>query len=278
MGKLILCNGKEALEPYCFKITNTNVFSIEELCYYVYQNVTTLTQELREERLIGWMEDQLGLIETAQKLRQLIASEAGYKDIVVCILLSCDYYGEDQIKELLFTLDEFIHLPPVELSVKRAYNYLKYKQYAKALAEFEELIEDTEFATLTDDIKGRIFYNMGVALLHSKGPQGALNTFLEAYHMNGNQDALKTYFFILFMTKQEDRAIAEANTYQLSNDDIYEWKQEYIKSLEGLQDISRFKNTIELREAKESGKVARFYQVTSVLIEDIKKSYREENV
>lgn len=278
MGKLILCNGKEATEPYCFKMSNTNVFSIEELCYYIFHNVTALNLELREEGLIGWIEDQLGLKESAQKLRQLIISEAGYKDIVVCILLSCDYYGEAQIKEVLSTLDEFISLPPVQLSMKRAFNYLKYKQYAKALGELEEVIEDTEFATLTDEMKARIFHNMGVALLHSKGPTAALAKFKEAYETGNNQESLREYFLILLMTKQEDRALIEVNTYELSNDYLVELKQEYTKALESLKDNSIFLNTNELKEAKESGRVGRFYQAANTLIEDIKMKYRGENI
>ncbi|MDF2802778.1 MAG: hypothetical protein K0S61_2681 [Anaerocolumna sp.] len=278
MGKLILCNGKQALKPYGFKTTNTYVYSIEELCYYIYHNVTALASELREEGLISWIEEELELKDSAQKLRQLILSEAGFKDIVVCILLSCDYYGEAQIKELVLTVDEFINLPPIELSVKRAGNYLRYKQYTKALAEFEDIIEDTEYATLNGEMKARILHNMGVALLHNKGPMAALGKFKEAYEEYNNEESLREYFLILLMTKQEEKALSELVIYKRSDDFLTELKDEYAKTLVGMKELSQILTTSELRETKESGKVGRFYQVAYTLIEDLKKNYREENL
>ncbi len=278
MGKLILCNGKQALNPYCFKMTNTYVYSIEELCYYIYHNVTALMSELKEEGLICWIEDELGLKECAAKLRHLVLAEAGFKDIVVCILLSCDYYEEAQIKQLLIDLDEFINLPPVELGLKKAINYLKYKQYAKALAEFEEIIEDAEFAAYSEEMKGRVLHNMGVALLHSRGPMAALNKFREAYEKNNNKESLREYFLILLITKQENRALSELINYGLDEVFLTELKREYAESLANINEFPGIHTIGELREAKEGGKVGKFYQVAYALIEDMKKNYRNENL
>lgn len=259
-------------------MTNTYIYSIEELCYYIYHNVTSLTSELREEELINWIEEELELKECAKKLRKLILAEGGYKDIVVCFLLSCDYYNEAQIKELLRTLDEFINLPPIEIGIKRANNCLKYRHYAKALLEFEDILEDTEFAALDEDKKAGIFHNMGIALLHSKGPLYALCKFKEAYDKNNNADSLRHYFFILIMTKQEDKARDELGNYGLGEDYLIELKKEYDKSLEHINDTAGLHTTRELKDAKESGKISKFYQDGYTLIEDIKKIYRSENL
>lgn len=39
MGKFILCSGKRAKEPYYVNVTDTVLYTIEELCYFLYQNI-----------------------------------------------------------------------------------------------------------------------------------------------------------------------------------------------------------------------------------------------
>ncbi|MFV0341551.1 MAG: hypothetical protein ACK5JH_01475 [Anaerocolumna sp.] len=279
MGKLILCNGTQGQRPYCFKITNINVFSIEELCYYIYHHVTELSQELREEELVLWIEEELGLVDTAKKLRHLILTGAGLKDIVVSILLSCDYYGEEQIKELLEVVDEFIHLPPGIGSVKRADNFLKYKQYAKALWEFLSILENrTAFDTFEDAMKGKVLHNMGVALLHCKGPIAALQKFKEAYDHYKNKESHKAYFFLLLMMKKEDTLVSEVKNYGIEEKDLDLLKEEFAKGMSSQKESKLIDCVKELEEAKESGKMTKFYQLAYTILEELKQNYRQENL
>lgn len=258
-------------------MTNTYLYSIEELCYYIYHNVTAFTSELRDEALVHWIEEQLDLKDCAEKLRRLIIAEAGLKDIIVCILLSCDYYSQTQINELLVKIDEFINLPPLELSIKRANNCLKYKQYAKALAEFEDLMLDIGFAGLEDEKKSMVLHNMGVALLHSKGPLSAITQFKIAYEKTNHKESLRSYFFLLLITRQEDKISTEMNNYGLDENFLTELREEYKISLAGLRSVNKVQTIEELREAKESGRISKFYQDAYLLIEDMKKNYRIEN-
>ena len=46
MGKLIQCSSRLAKKPYYFRITDTNVYSIEEVCYYIRHNIYILQAEL----------------------------------------------------------------------------------------------------------------------------------------------------------------------------------------------------------------------------------------
>ena len=44
MGRLIFCIGNKAKEPYFFQSTGTKVYTMEELCYYLYHNIETLEE------------------------------------------------------------------------------------------------------------------------------------------------------------------------------------------------------------------------------------------
>ena len=55
MGKFILCAGPLAKEPYHFALTNTDVYSLEELGYYLYHNIYTISLKTFDEHFFRWI-------------------------------------------------------------------------------------------------------------------------------------------------------------------------------------------------------------------------------
>ena len=45
MGRIILCQPRQAVIPYRFTNTKVEVYSYEELCFYIYNNVALLNPE-----------------------------------------------------------------------------------------------------------------------------------------------------------------------------------------------------------------------------------------
>ena len=46
MGSYILCQVKRASMPYYIENISTNIYSIEELCYYFYHNIYLLDETI----------------------------------------------------------------------------------------------------------------------------------------------------------------------------------------------------------------------------------------
>ena len=55
MGKIIVCNTKTAQNPYTFLNTKVSVYSYEELCYYLYNNMVLVGEEDVSARLSAWI-------------------------------------------------------------------------------------------------------------------------------------------------------------------------------------------------------------------------------
>ena len=65
MGELILCRQQIAAMPYYIETVSLNVYSLEEMCYYVQNNLYLMEQDFMEEELCRWVEEELKLEETA---------------------------------------------------------------------------------------------------------------------------------------------------------------------------------------------------------------------
>ena len=54
----VLCQGKVAKKPYIMPYTRQKVYSLEELCYYIYNNIYTINEEFFEESLARWLREE----------------------------------------------------------------------------------------------------------------------------------------------------------------------------------------------------------------------------
>lgn len=277
MGKLIICNGKLTTKPYYHKVTGTSLYSIEELCYYIYNNIDIMNIEFLNETLAKWIMTELQLEDRGKKLLELIEKNASMKDLIVFILCSSDYYSEDEIKKLVLHMDNFSLLTPFERKKKTADNYLKYKKYSMALNEYEELLYGKENVKLSSMEYGNILHNLAIAKLNTKGSYYAAIDFRNAYEGNHNDLSLKQYLMALKITKQEEEFREAVSTYSLSNeyiDNLHKCLEVDYLELESSKDRKELK---ELMEYKRSGKITEFYQAADSIIRHFKEEFRIEN-
>ena len=71
MSGYILCQVKKAEKPFYIENISTNIYSIEELCYYLYNNLYLVDRSLISNKLCTWLDEELKLPKLAAKLRPL---------------------------------------------------------------------------------------------------------------------------------------------------------------------------------------------------------------
>ena len=66
MGSLILCHKKRAKQPYEITRVHIRVYTIEELCYYVCNNLYLIDHTIMNPQLCQWIRTELSLPRLAQ--------------------------------------------------------------------------------------------------------------------------------------------------------------------------------------------------------------------
>ena len=56
-----LCLQAQAKRPYFIENIRTEIYSLEELCFYLYHNVCLIDETIMNEKLCDWIRDELGL-------------------------------------------------------------------------------------------------------------------------------------------------------------------------------------------------------------------------
>ena len=278
MGKLIICNGKQATRPYYIKLTNIKIYSIEELCYFLYQNIDMIDEDFFQEPLVTWISEELKLTDRADQLLELLKADAGLKDLVVCILCSADYYTEPEIKQLLHEMDEAATLTPLELKKKKADNYLKYRQFTEAAVRYEAILDGKEAVNLSSEEYGNLLHNLAVVQLNTVGVSAATESFKQAYERNRNPESLKQYLYALILSKQDEKFIEEATSYGMSKESQMKLQMNIDFIYREAETSDAYQEINKLSECKQSGKINQYYQMADDLIGSWKQRFRHENM
>ncbi len=275
MGKLILCSGVRTNRPYGFASTGVRVYSIEELCYYLYHHVYLIEEDMLCEALFQWIGTELKLSDRADKLRLLKKQKADIKTMITVILCSADYYTEYEIKSLLKMLDEIIGMPFIKRSCIKAKKYLKNRQFTEAVEEYDRILNLKEVTELTPEEYGDILHNLAVAKVHITGLKEASQLFYQAFERNQREDSLRQYLYSLQLSGNDALYHEKMDEYQIS-EELHESVASYLDQINEKAKTSELMSEVQhLKQRKAQGRMSEFYKEMNEMIASWKAKIRQ---
>lgn len=274
MGKVILCTGNITDTPYVFAMSNSDVYSIEEMSYYLYTHIYEITEEFLDQRLIDWIRIELRLPELADKLTVMKLNRNCIKDIVVTILCSNDYYTEKEIKQLIEIMDAIKGLPAIKKKKIRGDYFLRYGLYYNASVEYERILNDHEVAEFSPEEYGNLLHNMGIIKVHTTSYYEAAAYFKEAYNLNHAEQTLIQYMLCILLSG--DMKLYEEELTK------YERTEVFTEQLYGMisakeqeaKEALLYKKVQALKEIKMTNPGG-YYPKAEELLEGLKQGYRK---
>ena len=123
MSGYILCQVKRAKNPYYISNISTNIYSIEELCYYLYHNIYLLDETIINEQLLVWMKEELHLRRLYQRLYVLLEEKKNIGEFILPIFKEINYLSHDQFREMNERLKRFEEQPEDPVITTYDYEY-----------------------------------------------------------------------------------------------------------------------------------------------------------
>lgn len=243
MPGLILCRSKIAEEPFYIKSADLNIYSLEELCYYIYNNIYILEGEFINQHLIHYIEEELCEPPLADKLKTLIVKKAGLRELVLTILKYVDYYSVADIERIKNVLDSLNTMNVSRRLKMRGDSFLNNKRYYSAIKNYMEVFKVRREKEMPEGFYGDVYHNMGVCFARLFLYQIAADCFEQAYRLNQNKESEKEYELAVKMYERaegeltEELSEADREVEKLMNDVLYEdekadivkWKEDYLK-------------------------------------------------
>ena len=276
LGKVIICAGRYGENPYYMGQVGINLYSIEELCYYLKEHAYLLDKEIMNFKLVEWIQEELGLEELGISLRSLIRNESTLSAYVATILETTFYCDKNEIHHLKQIICENSTLDIYEKRKKKADYFTKNKKYSVAISEYEKLLEDIgkqDYALTTS-----VYHNIGVCLTKLFLFQRAAYWFYKAYEMNGRKDCLLLYMSAMKLAFDP----AEYREKILSKLEAKELEAELNSKLEGIAaQWNQTKEKLWIDEfvsEKDSAKSQEYYKKVEELITQWKNEFRDSSI
>ena len=186
MSGLLLC-GKRSINPYLIKESGINIYSIEELCYYIYNNTYMIGREFFCEELTEYGKVELELPRLAQKLKYGIDHYSDILTMVSDILMASNYYSAEERENIINTLKALSSKSKSERMKARADMLLERKKYISAANAYKDILNVNDEVYSTEFV-ATVWNNIGITYTKQFLFEDACRCFKTACDINRQED------------------------------------------------------------------------------------------
>ncbi len=160
MGTVKLCVHEMAKTPYFVEATGIHLYSIEELAYYLYENIYLIDEKVIEEKLYSWIETELGMVKLSERLRNGRATSSHVYNQVMTILQASEYYTENELGRLSEKIKMISGMQTQERMKYKADELMQNENYWGAVSEYERILGIRQSSRLTVEFYAKVWNNL----------------------------------------------------------------------------------------------------------------------
>ena len=276
MSRVILCSGKRAENPFVMKASGRKVYTVEELCYCLRDELDTLDGDVLGQELAVFLGKELGLSDRAETLRKLIDGNSDLKSRLVVVLCSSDLYTAPEINDICEEFERNLNMTPLSRAKKIADRHLAEGRIKTALAAYREILSDERIGELGDSELSTIIHNCGVIKMRLGYPEEAASLFLRAYAHSDEKETVRCYLLALKLLGDEERYIKEAMRLFDNGEMLKTLEDEISELLERFEESGGLDGVERLRTLMEENRPGEFDRIAHEQIAELKTSYRAD--
>ncbi len=253
MGSLVLCHDRHATHPYEISRIHCKIFTIEELCYYLCNNLYLIDYTIMNEQLCTWLEEELEMKELAGMLRDVIRLRGSVEKFVLTILKYSKIYREPEMIRIQNVLERLKNQKDIERQKYKGDNLLESGEIEEAIIVYQSILNQEKDETVDTKFYGRIYAGLGAAYGRLFLYEESAKMYDRAYQICDDKALLKPYLYAsykymsleeyhILLTKHEEYVEVNAKMRQemedlkneipqeLEEDVLEKWKRQYRRS------------------------------------------------
>lgn len=268
MSGSIILSTRRAKTPYYVDELGLSIYTIEELCYFIYHYLEFLEDEFVNAELVNFIENSMGLKPLSDKVVRWANSGSDFGQIILMIEQDVHYLNVSEMSDLKSRLEWRRSAKAADRLKKKADTLVLLKKYRHAIVIYDELLERERVLNLSVRMKGRVLHNRGIAYARMFMFSEAAESLALAYPLLESAEILKEIYFLQYLDKE-----AVGNPICLDNvsDKLKsEWEAEITQYMKDAESDSAYKTIVEAANQDSYKKSAFFYE----LIRQWKNEYR----
>lgn len=250
MGSIILCHKKKARQAYEISQVHRRIYTIEELCFYLCNHLYLIDYTIMNSRLCDWLEEELGLSELAEILRQSLNQNGSPEQFAMTILAHSSIYTTAELNQIQSVLNKLKNQKPIEKQKYKADNLLESGAVKQAILIYQSIVHGESDDSVDKKFYGRVYACLGSAYGRLFLYEEAAKMYEAAFQICEEEAMLKAYIYACrqYMPREEyKRLLEKSQVYQsveirlqeeiagidqnmkfsLEEDTLEQWKEQY---------------------------------------------------
>lgn len=196
----IICSGEPAKKPYTVKGVGLSIYSIEELCHYIYNNIFDINEDFVDESLLSFLGEELNMRLLVQRLNDM--KKLGKKEYeqLILIVSSCDYLSGQELLDFKTSIQRVSGCKRLQRYKLKADSLFKKGRIERALSNYNLIIKDDDFIQGTDIFKSYVYHNLASCQAYSYHYNEAFKNYLTAYKYQGDDRNAFATLMALYMS------------------------------------------------------------------------------
>ena len=227
MGDVLILKGRPAETPFYIESVGVRIYSLEELAYFLYENIYIVDKRMLGERLIEWLDTEMHEKQLADRLRMGAASGANIQNMVMTILRGIEFYSTEELEQLSSKLKILNTYQEQERIKLRADEYFNTGNYQAAIYEYEKILDIRQSVRLGVEFYAHVWNNLGVCYARLFLFGKAASAFRTSYRYDRDETVLKEYVMAMRMGL-DDNDFEEAMELQhIGGEDLLQMTEEF---------------------------------------------------
>lgn len=274
MSGLLLC-GKTAKKPLNVKEAEINLYSMEELCYYLYNNIYMIGPEFFDNSLIEFLDNGLELEAVAKKIKDQMYRNESYIEMIKTIIDGSHYYCTAEKENISQVLKELENRSEAERIKARGDLLAQNGRYDGAIRTYRTLL-GTNRKGADSRVIGSIWNNMGVIYAKLFLYRDALSCFKLAYDMGMEQEYMDNLICTLILLDDAEKTEEIKLQYEITDEVIEKYGQAIEMARDEIKKDPRLLHIREKLTYSPEKELNSFYKGADQIINMWKNAYREQ--
>lgn len=164
MGRYLL-GSAVARRPYVVEELGLHLYCAEEMCYYIFHNLSMINENFLEERFFQFVGEECKLSALADQMRTMQKSGKSTSEVLTVFFKAVHYYGEDEIVQFQKKLEGYRYVHPLVRRKDKADALLARHRYQNAIREYQYILDQPRAGGLGEDFYRRTADNLCAALI-----------------------------------------------------------------------------------------------------------------
>lgn len=200
-----LCRAQRARHPYYIESIGVNLWSIEELCYYMKENVYLLDETILNEKLCEWIANELGLERLAKIMLRALDTNSSAEEFVLPVFQECGYLTAQELAYFQEQLSQ-VQIEPQDVRRRMKADYLvNYGMYTRAVREYKKILKKRGPGRLGIQFYAAVYENMATAYAKMFDFSSAADCLWESYQTLKSRKVYEKYLRILPLFLPENK-------------------------------------------------------------------------